>query len=156
MIANSSTRRTQIAVSSNICGFLLLCLRSSLVSTIVASIVLADTWSASVVVALESSAVTWDPFSCPNVLPAPHFFRSASSSRLGGSGSSSRLVCWQCGQVQSLDLVHKGPLALSSYAKTVITIITETPIFSFHPQDIRWIQRRLQPVPLGERSLEDQ
>ena len=110
MIANSSTRRMQIAVSSNICGFLLLCLGSgSLVSTIV---VLVGTCSASVVVTLASSAVIWDPFSwgiCdPNVLPAPHFFWSASS---GGSGSSSRLVCWQCGQVQSLDLVHKGPLA---------------------------------------------
>ena len=103
MIANSSTRRMQIAVSSNICGFLLLCLGSgSLVSTMLASVVLVGTCS-SVAVALESSAVT---SSCdPNVLPAPHFF-SASSSRIGGSGSSSKFVCWQCGQVQSLDLVH--------------------------------------------------
>ena len=127
MIANSSTRRMQIAVSSNICGFLLLCLGScSLVSMNVASVVLVDICSASVVdwglVALKSSAVTWDSFSgdiCdPNIFPAPHFFWSASSSRLGGSGSSSRLVCWQCGQLQSLDLVHKGSLTLSSYAKT--------------------------------------
>lgn len=121
MIANNSTRRMQIALSSNTCGFLLLCLGScSLVSKKVASVVdVVDTCSVSVVlVALESSAAAWDPFSwgiCdPNILPVPHFFWSASSSWLGGSGSSSRLVCWQCGQVQSLDLEHKKSLAFSS------------------------------------------
>ena len=132
MIANSTTRRMQIAVSSSIGGFLLACLGSCTLDLgTVASVGLVDRCSADpdsideggviTIVSADGSSATstsesttwettaWGRFSsgiCDlNIFPVPHFFRSASSSWLGGSGSSSRLVCWQCGQVQSLDLV---------------------------------------------------
>ena len=122
MITNNSTRRMQIAVSSNICGFLLLlCLGSCTLDlgvSKVSSVGLVDRSSGDWMILgllAGSTSGAW------RIFPVPHFFWSASSSRVGEFGSNSRLVCWQWGQVQSLDLVHKGSSILSIVVKNVGT-----------------------------------